>query len=914
MNGNPEFYRMTAGEAAAHLRTDPAAGLDDGEAAARLAELGPNELRDRPKRTILQKVAEQFADFLILVLVAAGIISGVLGEWIDAGVILAIVVINAVLGIVQEGRAERAIEALKKLAAPNARVVRAGKTAVLPAASLVPGDLVLIEAGDVVPADLRLIESVSLQIEEASLTGESVPATKEADASFDAPVPLGDRLNTAYMGTAVTYGRGRGIVAATGARTEIGGIAERLRSMKEEPTPLQKNLAQLGRLLGLLCLAVCAVVFAQGILAGGEVMPMFMTAISLAVAAIPEGLPAVVTIVLAIGMKRMADRNAIVKRLPAVETLGGVDVICSDKTGTLTQNEMTVVRLHAAGADLEVTGTGYSAEGVLRSPDGEAIRIGMSGALRRLLEIGSLCNDARLVTDPDGSAGIIGDPTEAALLVAARKAGLDPDALAAGRPRIADLPFDSARKRMTTFHGGFPDAPVLALVKGAPDIIVSRCVAIASDGGALPLDDESREALLRVNSAMASSALRVLAFAFRTFDALPKPDPDSVESGLTFAGLMGMIDPARPEARDAISTCTEAGIRVVMITGDHRDTAVAIATDLGLMPPGAGVLTGSGLDALSDGELRVRSEDTRVYARVSPEHKVRIIEALRANGHVASMTGDGVNDAMALKRADIGVAMGITGTEVAKGTADMILTDDNFATIVHAVEEGRIIYGNIRKFVGFLLSCNIGEILVIFVSVLLLGPRFAPLAPLQLLWLNLLTDSFPALALGTEAGEPDNMRRPPRLPGAKILDRAMARMIALQSTAIFAAVFAAFQIGRRIYPDIVSDGVRVPHDGARTLAFATLILAELFRAYSARSERVPVFSIGLFRNRSMLKATLFSAALLVVILYVPLLSTLFSTVPLTARDWLLILPLSLVPFAAGEIQKVIRALGRKSGR
>ena len=905
MTETEHAYTLSIEETTARLGTDPVAGLSGEEAASRLASHGPNELKDRPRRSLVQRLLAQFADFLILVLLTAGVVSALLGEWIDAGAILAIVVINAVLGIVQEGRAERAIEALRKMAAPTARVLRDGTMQKVPASALVPGDVVLVEAGDVVPADVRLVESVSLQIEEASLTGESVPVEKDATVVYTEPRPLGDRANIAYMGTAVTYGSGRGIVTSTGAHTEIGRIAEKLKSMKEEATPLQKSLAQLGRLLGLLCLVVCAGVFLQGFLTGGDPLALFMTAISLAVAAIPEGLPAVVTIVLALGMRRMAERNAIVKRLPAVETLGGVDVICTDKTGTLTQNEMTVVRLYAEGCDAEVSGSGYALEGEIRDQDGTLIDPEGTLSLRRLLEIGALCNDAQLAAEKDGAPGIIGDPTEAAMLVAAYKGGIRQERIASIRPRVAGLPFDSVRKRMTTFHEGFSDSPVLALVKGAPDLVIGRCVSLLTPDGIRPMHPEDRDRLLAANSAMGSEALRVLAFAYRAFEVIPDLNPEKVESDLVFAGLMGMIDPARPEARDAIAICRQAGIRVVMITGDHRETATAIARDLALMPEGSRVLDGSDLDGIAEEELRQLSESVRVYARVSPDHKVRIIEAIRANGHVASMTGDGVNDAMALKRADIGVAMGITGTEVAKGTADMILTDDHFATIVHAVEEGRIIYANIRKFVGFLLSCNIGEILVIFLSVLLLGPRYAPLAPLQLLWLNLLTDSFPALALGREPGEPDNMRRPPRARDARIVDRRMIRTIAFQSVAIFGAVFAAFQIGRLVYPDVLMDGVSAPHDGARTFAFATLLLAELFRAFSSRSENLTVFETGLGGNRSMVQAVALSGVLLLAILYLPFLSPLFSTVPLSLRDWLVIVPLALVPFAAGELQKVL---------
>ncbi len=901
-----EAYRQTIPELLESQQTDLEKGLTSTEAEVRLEQFGPNSLREKKRETMLQKLLNQFKDFMVLILIAAAIVSGALGEWIDSAVILAIVVINAILGIIQEGKAEKAIEALQKMASPQARVIRDGQQRVLDSAKLVPGDIVILEAGDVVPADVRLFETASLKAEEASLTGESVPVEKDARAVITDVVSLGDRVNMAFMSTAITYGRGRGLVIGTGSQTEIGSIADRLQDIDDEMTPLQKNLNQLGKYLGIIVLVVSAIVFLQGTLMGGAPLDMFMTAVSLAVAAIPEGLPAVVTIVLALGMRRMAEENAIVKRLLAVETLGSVDVICSDKTGTLTQNEMTVTR---AWCDrlFEISGVGYAVEGEIKdSASGEVIDSAADAPLlNRLLTIGLLCNDAALTTRQDGNPGIIGDPTEGSLLVAAGKFDLKTDELCTLHPRIGDLPFDSERKMMTTFHSGFEDAPVMAMTKGAPDVILNLCSAFAGADGEIPMTAELRQKILEVNSTFATSALRVLAFATRRLSEVPPEgtEPAEVEQELTFAGLMGMIDPARPEARDAIAVCTQAGIRAIMITGDYRETAVAIAQDLGLMKPGDGVLSGLEIDQLSDEEMCEVVEHTSVYARVSPDHKVRILSALRDNGHIASMTGDGVNDAMALKKADIGVAMGITGTDVAKNTADMILTDDNFATIVRAVEEGRIIYSNIRKFVAFLLSCNIGEILVIFITSLLMGPAFVPLVPIQLLWLNLVTDSFPALALGQEKGEPDIMDQQPRDPKEPILNKPMIRSITLQSIAIFAAVFTAFRIGMLVYPN--ASEIVGPSEGARTYAFITLIMSELIRSFSARSERVPVLMIGLFSNPTVVKAFLLSAALTLVVVYVPFMHTIFNTTSLTLLDWLRILPLAVIPFAVGEVEKLI---------
>ncbi len=896
-----ESYRQSPEAVVKKLETDLAKGLSSEEAAKRLEQYGANELEEKKRQSFMTRLINQFKDTMVLILIAACAVSAILNELLDAAVILAIVIINAILGLIQEGRAEKAIEALQKMTSPQARVLRDGQQNLVDASRLVPGDVVLIEAGDIIPADLRLIETAVMRIDEASLTGESVPVEKDASLTLDGEIQLGDRANMAYMSTPVTNGRGRGIVVATSGHTIIGSIANQLQDIEEHETPLQRNLNQLGKWLGIVCVGVCAVVLVQGVLLGGTFLDMFLTAVSLAVAAIPEGLPAVVTIVLALGMKRMADRHAIVKKLLAVETLGSVDVICSDKTGTLTQNEMMVTRLYLPGRLIEVGGHGYKPEGELAdSTDGKPVQDAKAGRLGMLLKIGALCNDANLVEE-EGVYSILGDPTEGAMVTVAAKAGLDQSELAKQYERTDDLPFDSERKMMSTFHAGFNQAKKVSLTKGAPDIILSRCTSWLTDDGPEHLSDALRNEILETNHQLASSALRVLAFACKFHDDAV----EAAEEELVFVGLMGMIDPARPEARDAVTLCTHAGIRAVMITGDYRDTAVAIAQDLGLMKPGDEVLTGTELDDLSDEDLLIAVEKTAVYARVSPDHKVRIVSALRQNGHIASMTGDGVNDAMALKTADIGVAMGITGTDVAKGTADMILTDDNFATIVAAVKEGRVLYSNIRKFVGFLLSCNVGEILVIFLTTLIMGPAFVPLLPIQLLWLNLLTDSFPALALGQEKGEPDVMDRKPRNQKEPILNKLMIRTISIQSLAIFAATFSAFQLGLIYYPQAVGAS-----DGARTYAFITLIMAELFRSFSARSERSPVIKLGIFRNATLNKAILLCFVLMLAVIYVPFLDPIFGTIELSLMDWARILPLSLIPFAAAEIDKFIQLIRR----
>jgi len=884
------YHSMDVMEAARLLNTDLKKGLSSDEAKERFEKYGPNELREKKRITLFQMFLNQFKDFLVVILIAATVVSALLGEITDAVVILAIVVLNATLGVIQESKAEKALESLKKLASPMAKVIRDGKSIEIPASQLVPGDLVLLEAGNFVPADLRLVETVNLKIEEAALTGESVPVEKKAEVVLREDINLGDRINLAFMGSLVTYGRGKGIVVATGMETEIGIIAGMLEEYEEEATPLQRNLEQFGKILGIVSLGICAVIFVLGLIRGIPVFEMFMTSVSLAVAAIPEGLPAVVTIVLALGMHRMIRKNAVIRKLPAVETLGAATIICSDKTGTLTQNQMTVVEFFAKGRRYKVSGEGYKPFGDILYQD-QKVDVSDDDVLKKLFTASALCNDAELYNE-EGKWGILGDPTEGALVVLAKKAGFSKEELNTLYPREFEIPFDSDRKRMTTIHK--VEGRYQAFVKGAPDVILSLCNYILLDEGVLPLNEEMKEQILEENRAMASKALRVLAVAYRRLDILPETiSSEEVEKDLIFIGLLGMFDPPRPEVIEAVRVCKEAGIKPVMITGDHKDTAVAIASEIGILRPGGRVLTGAELSKMTDEELETIVEDVDVYARVSPEHKMKIVKALKNRGHVVSMTGDGVNDAPALKRADIGVAMGITGTDVAKQSSDMILMDDNFASIVSAVKEGRIIFSNIRKFVFYLLSCNFGEILVIFTGMLLNLPVI--LKPIQLLWLNLVTDSFPALALGMEAGERDIMKIPPRSPKEGIINREMKWNMTVQSPIIAAATLFSFIVGFKIYKD---------ENVARTFAFTTLITSELLRAYAARSERYSVFSIGFFSNRFMVLSTLISFILLLAAIYVPFLRPIFYTVSLTFMDWLYVGGLALVPFAAAEIGKV----------
>jgi Ca2+-transporting ATPase len=931
MKENKDWHSQSVEKVIDALNTHPDQGLSTMEAQARLAEYGPNQLQERPRLTFWHMLLGQFNNFLILILISASLASLFLGEYVDAGAIMAIVILNAILGVVQESKAEEALAALKKLAAPEAHVIRDGHLISVPAQELVPGDVVTLGAGNYVPADMRLVESANLKTDEASLTGESVPVQKRADTVLARDIPLGDRRTMAHMSTLVTYGRGRGVVVATGMDTEIGLIAEMIQAYEEEPTPLQVKLDQLGKWLGVACLAICALILVIGLLRDtrtgtiftdglsaywqgyrNEIVELFMTAVSLAIAAVPEGLAAVVTIVLASGMQRMISRHVLIRKLPAVETLGSASAICSDKTGTLTQNEMMVMQMYVDQTLLSISGEGYKPVGEVQE-SGRRAELRHYPSARPLLQAALLCNDAQLEpepTDDDPSTEnwrMIGDPTEGALVVAAAKADLWKDTVEQVYPRLAEVPFDSERKRMSTIHPVPENAGegalqpwveglgrYVAYVQGAPDIILGLCSCVLEDGREFPLDEGRRQRILEINAALASNALRVLGVAYRSLNEVPEnPTPEAVERDLVFMGLVGMIDPARPEVKEAIAVARKAGIKTAMVTGDYKNTAVAIAQELDLIIHEGQVLTGAELDEMDEAALAEIADEVDVYARVSPQHKVKIVEALKRLGHVVAMTGDGVNDAPALKRANIGVAMGITGTDVSKETADMVLTDDNYASIISAVEEGRIIYSNIRKFVYYLISCNMGEIMVIFLAMLAGLPL--PLTAIQLLVLNLITDGAPALALGLEKGEPDIMDRPPRPVEEPVINRQMVWGIVIQTIAITAATMIAFVIGLSRFPGNLA--------AAQTMAFATLSISELFRAYTSRSERYSLFSIGVLSNKYMQWAVLASLVILLSIIYVPFLDPIFDTTSLGLNEWLVILPLVLIPSIAAEINK-----------
>jgi Ca2+-transporting ATPase len=912
---NQPWHAVSSGEVINQLDVSREDGLSAVQAADRLRTYGTNELLEAPPTSIWVKLYEQFANFVVILLLVAALISAVLGDWVEAAAIMTIVVLNAGLGVVQESRAEEALAALKKMASPDADVLRGGHRQAIPAREVVPGDIVFLEAGNFVPADVRLLETANLRIDEAALTGESVAVSKNAFAELEEDASLGDRKTVAYTGTLVTYGRGVGVVVNTGMATEIGQIASLLQAVEDEETPLQKRLDRFGRTLGWVTLVISAIVFVEGMLTGTEPLEMFIIAVSLAIAAVPEGLPAVVTITLALGMQEMIARNALIRKLSSVETLGSATIICSDKTGTLTQNEMTVTSIAVDGEFLDISGSGYSIEGDFYR-DGEMVDLvkDYPGILTALW-IGALNNDAVLETDYDASGArtlrMVGDPTEGALLVAAAKAGALPTPLAQAYPRIEEIPFDSERKRMVTIHAiEMPEAGDISpfydqkqkawyvvAQKGAPDVVLERCTHYQNrDDQAVHLDDEQRRRILAANDRMTSQALRVLGVAYRVVEKLDYHQSgdlnQNIEQELIFVGLLGMIDPARPEVLPALQKARQAGIRTAMITGDYPNTAKAIAQEIGLLQEGHQVLTGKELDEMSDQGLKEAVLITDVFARVSPEHKVRIVEAFRANNEVVAMTGDGVNDAPSIKKADIGIAMGITGTDVAKETADMVLTDDNYASIVSAVEQGRVIYSNIRKFVYFLLSCNIAEIATIFLATMA-GWR-SPLTAIQLLWLNLITDGAPALALGLEKGDPDLMDQPPRDPDEPILNRFMLTGISIQTVAITGVTLAAYWIGLTYFPEM-----------APTMAFVTLSFSELLRAFTARSERVPVLQVGLFGNKVMNWAILSSLVLLLAVVYLPFLQGIFDTMPLGWIQWEVILPLLLGPSVAAELTKVL---------
>jgi Ca2+-transporting ATPase len=915
------FHCLTRAAVEEALATDSSAGLDAEEAERRLARGGPNELPENPPAAFLALLAGQFKDFLVLLLIGAAIVSTFLGEWLDALVIVLLVILNACIGVVQESKADRALAALRKMAAPLARVIRSGVSRQVPARELVPGDVVVLEAGSLVPADIRLMETANLQVQEASLTGESVPVEKDAGAVLAADTPVADQRTMSWMGTTVTFGRGRGVVTATGRRTQIGLIAAMLSEQAEEDTPLQKKLAQMGRWLGIGALAVCAVVFLAGILEGRDILMMFLTSVSLAIAAVPEGLPAIVTICLALGMQEMVRRHALIRRLAAVETLGSVTAICTDKTGTLTQNEMTACVLWADGEILSITGEGWDPHGEFQK-NGQPALLRNGGSALLLLQAGMLASDARLESQQPEDAEpslprhrMVGDPTEGALVVAAAKAGLLRESLDARLPRVAEIPFDSDRKRMSTVHRVVagaqetvpvgPASPFVMFVKGAPDLLLQKCSGRQLRSAVQPLTAEARQTVLDADAELASQALRVIGVAYRPLSSVPAElSAEQLESDLIFLGLVGMRDPARPQARPAVEMAQRAGIRVLMATGDHAETAASIGKAVGVLHSSGCVVTGAQLSAMDDHALSTALETATVFARVSPQHKVRIVDALRRAGHVVGMTGDGVNDAPALKKADIGVAMGISGTDVTRETADMVLTDDNFASIVSAVEQGRIIFSNIRKFVYFLLSCNVGEIGTIFLGTLLGWP--VPLTAIQLLWMNLVTDGAPALALGMEKEEPGIMNQPPRSASGPLIDRAMLLGLAIQGVVITAASLLSFWIGARLFRSV---------DAARTMAFVTLSGCQILRAYTNRSGRASVFSLGVFSNPWMQYAALSSTALILAVVYAPGVNAVFNATPLSARAWAFLAPLLVLPAAADELLKlVLRARERARRR
>lgn len=869
------YYNKELSEVIKEFGTDAERGLTSSQAAERLEKYGANRLDEKPPRTMLRRFIDQMGDVMVLLLLVAAAISfvsaaieasrGHRAEWLEPAVIIAIVLLNAALGALQESNAEASLEALKNMSKPDARVRRDGETLVIPTDELVPGDLLLLEAGDVIPADARLVESMSLQSNESALTGESEPAEKNAAAVVREGAPLGDRLNMVYSGSFVSYGRGAAIAVATGMATEMGKIAALLESEEDKATPLQEKLTQLGKYLAAAALVICVIIFAAGLMAKLPLALMFMTSVSLAVAAIPEGLPAIVTIVMAIGVRKMVSRRAIIRSLPAVETLGSTSVICSDKTGTLTQNRMTLVKTYAGGR--------------IAPPDEP------SEEMKKLIMYAALCSDAA-VEIVDGREKQTGDPTETAIMSAALKMGMRREDLERDYPRLGEIPFDSGRKLMTTIN--LISGKKIAIVKGAPDILIRL-----SGGGA-----EAAAA----NEELSGSALRVLAVAYKEIGSLPeKLEPSEIENGLTLLGLVGLIDPPRPEAAEAVRECKGAGILTVMITGDHATTAAAIARGLGILEENGRVVTGTELEAMSDEYLSANIRDFRVYARVSPADKIRVVEAWQKQGQVVAMTGDGVNDAPALKAADIGCAMGMTGTDVAKGAADMILTDDNFATIVAAVRHGRGIYDNIRKAVQFLLSGNLGEIAAVFSAMLLWSEL--PLQPIQLLWINLVTDSMPALALGVEPAEHDIMKRAPRGREENIFSGGVGFAVLWQGLMIGGLSLAAYYAGSKT----AMEGAGPALGG--TMAFAVMAISQLAQALNVRSSH-SLFKIGFSGNRWMVGAFFASLSLMLLVLFVPPVRQVFGVTAMGRQAWLVVAGLSAAPLVVGETVKALRGFLR----
>lgn len=857
-------------------------GLTQAEADKRIASYGPNELEEGEKKSMVVRFFEQFKDMMIIVLIVAAIISAVVShEVVDSIIILAVVIINAVMGVLQESKAEQAIEALREMSTPSANVLRDGHTTSVKSTDLVPGDIVLLEAGDVVPADVRLIEARSLKIEEAALTGESVPVEKETIVLDDAEIGIGDRINMAYSNSNVTYGRGTGVVVNTGMDTEVGKIAGMLAQADETETPLKNNLNQLGKFLTIAIIVIAVIMFVVGIVINGTSwVDMLLTSISLAVAAIPEGLPAIVTIILALGTQVMAKRNSVIRKLPAVETLGSTDIIASDKTGTLTLNQMTVEKLYTDNEQLDAKGTIPS--------DNMA------------LKIMNFANDTKI-----GAEGnLIGDPTETALVQFGLNHDFDVREQVKTEPRVAELPFDSDRKLMSTIHEQ-PDGKFLIAVKGAPDVLLERATKVLLDGKIIDMTKSEKENILFHNKDMAKQALRVLGMAYKYADAIPvEMESEIVENDLIFAGLVGMIDPERAEAAEAVRVAKEAGVRPIMITGDHKDTAEAIAARLGIIKAGDddAVLTGAQLNEMSDEEFAQKVDEYSVYARVSPEHKVRIVKAWQKEGKVVAMTGDGVNDAPALKQADIGIGMGITGTEVSKGASDMVLADDNFATIVVAVEEGRKVFSNIQKAVQYLLAANLGEVLTLFLATLF---GWDTLLPIHLLWINLVTDTFPAIALGMEPAEKDLMQHKPRGRNSNLFSGGVLSSIIYQGILEAASVLFVYWSAIQ-WP--VHTTYQEIHSDALTMAFATLGLMQLFHAFNVKSVHQSLFKVGPFRNKSFNWAILLSFVLMMVIIIVPGLNDVFRVAHLDGYQWGIVIGVS---FAIIPVVEIVKLFQRK---
>ena len=858
------FYQKSTTDTLLELESNLESGLNDQQIQQRLEINGPNRLQGQKPKSVLMRVLAQFKDFLVIILIIAAIISVIAGEGLkDALIIVAILIVNMIIGITQENKADNALKQLKELSTPKAKVRRNGITTQIDSDSVVIGDIVILDAGDYIPADIRIIESMNLKVDESALTGESVPVDKDANIILEAGASLGDRINMASMGTIVTYGRGVGVVCATGMNTEMGKIATILNESDDTVTPLQIKLNQMAKTLGIVCIITCIIVFSVAYLYNilnigeyREMIEMLMVSVSLAVAAVPEGVAIVATVILAIGVGKMVKSNVIVKKLRAVETLGSTTVICSDKTGTMTQNKMTVVKVFDFENEYDVSGSGYSAVGEVITSN-----ISLTKNIALMSEIAGLCNDS---TYDQANAKVIGDPTEAAMLVFGAKLGLDKELLNVSYPRIDEIPFDSERKMMSTYN--LKDNKVVMNVKGAPDEVIKRCNFVYQNGKIVTLDDSLKASLIRQNELFASQAFRVLGFAYKEY--ANQNLLDNLETDLVYVGMMCMIDPPREEVKAAIEKCHVAGINVKMITGDHKITAYAIAKELGIINEGAIVLTGNDINHLSDLELQEQVKTINVFARVSPEHKVRIVVAIKANNNIVAMTGDGVNDAPSLKKADIGIAMGITGTDVSKEAADMILTDDNFVSIVAAVEQGRTIYGNIRKVTEYLLSCNIGEILIILLAIIFALP--IPLVATQLLFVNLLTDAFPAFALGMEEQEEGVMHKPPRDPQEPLINKNMQRLVGAKSIFLCIGTLGSFLFGLLLHNYAV----------AISMSFFTLVTSELLLAYSSRTEAFIGLKRLLFSNKALNISIILSLLVLLAVIYIPLLSDLFSVIAL----------------------------------